>query len=139
MMYFGMAANRSEPRTSRRMPPARAAETGPSEGPRPVSADGGRGRPAPVGDGAAGRLPPRANDGLDWPEVRRDINSRIHELAERWRSEDDVFLFLCECGDPECGETVLLLARAYAEARRKDEVVARAHGAPAAQGTVARG
>jgi len=72
---------------------------------------------------------PRANGRLEWPDVRRDINSGIRDLAEQWRAQDEVFSFLCECGDPECSETVSLLPRVYAEARVRNEVVAPAHAA----------
>jgi hypothetical protein len=125
-----MAAKRSERRTTWCKPPAFAAETEPSEGPRSVSAVGGHGRSAAVGDEPSGPLAQRANDGLEWLEVCRDINSGIRELAERWRAPDVVFSFLCECGDPECSEAVPLLPRVYAEARRMNEVIAPTHGAP---------
>lgn len=112
-----MAANGSERRTTWCKPPALAAETRPSEGPRPVSA------------ASRGGLAQRANGRLEWPDVRRDINSGIRDLAEQWRAQDEVFSFLCECGDPECSETVPLLPRVYAEARVRNEVVAPAHAA----------
>jgi hypothetical protein len=122
-----MAANGSERRTTCCKPPAFAAETRPSEGPRSVSA------------ASRGPLAQRANKGLEWLDVRRDINSGIRELAEKWRAQDEVFSFLCECGDPECGEAVPLLPRVYAAARARNEVVvARAHAAPPAQRTVAQ-
>ena len=121
-----MAANGSERRTTWCKPPALAAETWPSEGPRPVSA------------ALRGRLARRANDRLEWSDVRRDINSGIRDLAEQWRAQDEVFSFLCECGDPECSETVPLLARVYAEAGGRNEVVAPAHAAPSAPRTASQ-
>src|SRR5215212_4956810 len=128
-MYRCMAANGSERRTTWCKPPALTAETRPSEGPRSVSAGGGGSRSAAATDESSRSLPERANNGLQWLDVRRDINSGILELAEKWTAQDEVFSFLCECGDRECSETVPLLPRVYAEARRTNDVVARAHAA----------
>jgi hypothetical protein len=122
-----MAVNGSERRTTRCKPPALAAETRPSEGPRSVSA------------ASRGPRAQRANNGLEWPDVRRDINSGILDLAEKWRAQDEVFSFLCECGDPQCSEAVPLLPRVYTAARARNEVVvARAHAARPAKRTVAQ-
>ena len=79
--------------------------------------------------------PQRANDGLGWLDVQRAVNSGICDLAARWTAQDEIFAFLCECGDPQCVETVPLLPWAYAEARCKNEVVSRAHAARMAQDT----
>ena len=82
--------------------------------------------------------PQPANGGLRWLEVQRSINAGIRDLAERWTAQDELFAFLCECGDPQCVETVPLLPLAYAEARCKNEVVSRAHAARIARDTVCR-
>jgi len=71
-------------------------------------------------------------------DVQREVNAGICGLAERWTAQDELFAFLCECGDPHCVETVPLLPLAYAEARCKNEVVSRAHAARRARDTVCR-
>ena len=46
----------------------------------------------------------------------REVNQRVAELSDPW-PEGDVREFLCECGDPDCTETVAVTRSDYAVAR----------------------
>jgi hypothetical protein len=45
----------------------------------------------------------------------REVNNRIHELDNAWRTQES--RFVCECADAECFETVALRNDLYEELR----------------------
>src|SRR5581483_12153484 len=76
-------------------------------------------------------------------EILRDVNGRIHEIATGLSGTSGVnWDFVCECGQPDCAETVTLASAAYSTLRdRSESILAPGHSAsPGAQTRrVARG
>jgi hypothetical protein len=50
----------------------------------------------------------------------REVNERIHELAAVWRSgADEKRPFVCECGNPECVQEIVLTGVEYEQIRAR--------------------
>lgn len=47
----------------------------------------------------------------------RSVNERIRDIADRHGSDQHVYEFLCECGDPTCVERVTLSLEKYEAVR----------------------
>jgi ANTAR domain-containing protein len=58
-------------------------------------------------------------------EILRDVNGRIHDLAVEVgeRESQDAWEFICECGLPDCRESVVLEVVEYAERRDRGEPI----------------
>ena len=53
----------------------------------------------------------------------REVNERIHEVGERLQvlPEDELLDFRCECGRPECDESVSLTVAEYEHVRSDND------------------
>jgi hypothetical protein len=67
----------------------------------------------------------------DGSDVMADVNSHVFALAEKLEPSvdgDELWGFMCECGDPSCNERVRLSVAAYEELRaRRQPVLAPGH------------
>lgn len=63
--------------------------------------------------------------------VFREVNERIAELSAEWR-QTDVSLFVCECSDPACAESLEIAPAEYERVRQDGArfVVLRGHELP---------
>jgi hypothetical protein len=65
----------------------------------------------------------------------RDVNERVRELEEGFGSPGGPLYFVCECGDAECTERMVLTKEEYESVRARGNrfVVVRGHQVPAVE------
>ena len=68
----------------------------------------------------------------------RDVNERVRDLEEGFGSPGGLLHFVCECGDAECTERVLLTKEEYESVRAHSNrfAIVRGHDIPAVERVV---